>query len=67
MFWFLATVALSPAATLWSFLVIRAVRWYGIATCRRTGWLTRQQVEVTATSHTPHPTATDTPAATPAR
>jgi len=44
----LTTVTLSPVATLWSFIVLRAVRWYGIATCRRTGWLTRQQVEVTA-------------------
>ena len=41
-----ATVALSPIATLWAFFVLRAVRLYGIATCRKTGWGTRQSVEV---------------------
>jgi hypothetical protein len=33
-------------ATLWAFFVLRAVRWYGMATCRRTGWGTRRTVEV---------------------
>ena len=45
-----ATVALSPIATLWAFFVLRAVRLYGIATCRKTGWGTRQSVEVSMTS-----------------
>jgi hyaluronan synthase len=43
----LLTVALSPLATLWAFTVLRVVRWYGMATCRKTGWGTRKTVEVT--------------------
>jgi len=44
----LVTVALSPLATLWSFVVLRAVRWYGMVTCLKTGsWGTRETVEVT--------------------
>ena len=31
-----------PAAMLWSALVLRPLRWYGIATYRRQGWTTRQ-------------------------
>jgi len=42
------TVALFPVAALWAFFVLRAIRWYGIATCRKTGWGTRQEVEVRA-------------------
>jgi hyaluronan synthase len=42
----LLTVALSPLATLWAFTVLRFVRWYGMATCLKTGWGTRQNVEV---------------------
>jgi len=37
----LLTFALAPVATLWSFFVLRALRWYAIATCLKTGWGTR--------------------------
>lgn len=43
----LITVALAPIATLWAFFVLRPLRWYAIATCLRTGWGTREEVEVT--------------------
>ncbi|MGA4538878.1 glycosyltransferase [Uniformispora flossi] len=42
----LGTFALAPLAVLWGFTVLRAVRWYGMATCARTGWGTRDVVEV---------------------
>ena len=35
-----------PIAVLWSMTVLRFLRWYGIATCWKTGWGTRQTVEV---------------------
>ncbi|MCD2196150.1 glycosyltransferase [Actinomycetospora endophytica] len=44
----LATLALSPVATLWAFTVLRVVRWYGMATCLKTGWGTREEIEVTS-------------------
>jgi hyaluronan synthase len=31
-----------PAAVLASWTILRAMRWYGMATCARTGWGTRQ-------------------------
>ncbi|MFJ8862201.1 glycosyltransferase [Streptomyces sp. NPDC102451] len=37
----LATWALTPLALLWSWTVLRPVRWYGLLTCMRTGWGTR--------------------------
>jgi hyaluronan synthase len=37
---------LSPVATLWAFFILRPLRWYGAATCLRTGWGTRRVVEV---------------------
>jgi hyaluronan synthase len=37
---------LSPVATVWACFVLRPLRWYGAATCLRTGWGTRQVVEV---------------------
>ena len=40
-------VALLPFAALWYVLVLRQIRFYGIATCWRQGWVTRQHVEVT--------------------
>lgn len=40
------TVVLSPLASLWAFFGLRLVRLYAIATCRRTGWGTRESVEV---------------------
>lgn len=42
-----ATWALAPVAALWAFFVLRPVRWYAMATCLRTGWGTRADVEVT--------------------
>lgn len=45
-----ATWLLMPAAVLWAWLVLRPVRWYGMATCARTGWGTRDDgAEVTLT------------------
>jgi hyaluronan synthase len=42
------TWLLMPAAVLASWTVLRAMRWYGMATCARTGWGTRQHgAEVT--------------------
>lgn len=43
----LLNYALAPVATLWLITVLRIVRWYGYATCMKTGWGTRKQVEVT--------------------
>ncbi|WP_060633943.1 glycosyltransferase [Pseudonocardia sp. EC080610-09] len=67
----LFTLALSPIATLWAFFVLRFVRWYGTVTCLRTGWGTRETVEITAepstaaaTAPAPGPVATPTPAPT---
>ena len=42
----LATLIYYPAALLWGILVLRPLRFYGIATWRKQGWVTRQQVEV---------------------
>lgn len=39
-------IALLPVAALWYVLVLRQIRFYGIATCWRQGWVTRQHVEV---------------------
>jgi hyaluronan synthase len=41
-----ATFAMEPVAALWSFFVLRFLRYYSIATCLKTGWGTRQDVEV---------------------
>lgn len=38
---------LAPVATLWLITVLRGVRWYAWLTCLKTGWGTRQKVEVT--------------------
>lgn len=38
---------LAPLAALWAYFVLRPVRWYAMATCLRTGWGTRKEVEVT--------------------
>jgi hyaluronan synthase len=44
----LLTWAMSPLVSVWSFAVLRFVRLYGMATCTRTGWGTRQNgAEVT--------------------
>lgn len=37
----LATFALAPLAIIWSFVVLRLVRWYGMATCWHIRWGTR--------------------------
>jgi hyaluronan synthase len=37
---------LTPVVALYSFFVLRVLRYYAIATCLRTGWGTRAQVEV---------------------
>jgi len=42
----LVGVALLPAAALWYLLVLRQIRFYGIATCWRQDWVTRRRVEV---------------------
>jgi hyaluronan synthase len=42
----LAGILLLPAASFWYLLVQRQIRFYGIATCYRQGWITRQKVEV---------------------
>lgn len=39
-------IFLLPFAALWYTLVLRQIRFYGIATCWRQGWVTRKQVEV---------------------
>ncbi len=40
-------IALMPVAAVWYLLVLRQIRFYGIATCYRQGWVTRKKVEVT--------------------
>lgn len=40
------TFLMQPIATLYSFFVLRFVRWYAIFTCLKTGWGTRADVEV---------------------
>lgn len=45
----LLTFSLAIVLTFWSFFVLRFVRWYSMFTCRRTGWVTREAVEVKAT------------------
>jgi hyaluronan synthase len=40
------TWLLTPVAVVFALLVLRAIRWYGVATCWRTGWGTRKTVEV---------------------
>lgn len=40
------TYLLSPIAGLWSLFVLRPLRFYGALTCLKTGWGTRQKVEI---------------------
>ena len=42
------SLILSPAATLWSALILRPLRVWGMVTSGKMGWNTRQQVEVTS-------------------
>lgn len=50
------TWLLMPAAVIGAWTVLRAMRWYGMATCARTGWGTRQngaEVSLTPTEALP--------------
>jgi hypothetical protein len=38
---------------LWYLVVLRQIRFYGIATCWRQGWVTRANVEVRLSNDTP--------------
>ncbi|MER7874850.1 glycosyltransferase [Streptomyces solisilvae] len=38
----ICTWLLMPLAVIWAWTVLRFMRWYGVATCARTGWGTRQ-------------------------
>ncbi|MFF7198243.1 glycosyltransferase [Streptomyces sp. NPDC008079] len=50
-----ATWFMMPLAVLWAWTVLRAMRWYGMATCARTGWGTRQNgAEVSLDTAEPH-------------
>ena len=42
----LGGIMLMPLAGLWYLTVLRQIRFYGIATCTRQGWVTRAKVEV---------------------
>jgi hypothetical protein len=42
----LATLFFYPMALLWGNLVLRPLRFYGIATWKKQGWVTRAKVEV---------------------
>ncbi len=46
----LLTYAMSPVVLVWCWFILRPMRLYAMATCYRTGWSTRAQIEV---SHTP--------------
>jgi len=52
----LVTWLLMPLAVIGGWTVLRAMRWYGMATCARTGWGTRQNgAEVALGNTTPLP------------
>ncbi|MGW5679356.1 glycosyltransferase [Streptomyces sp. NPDC003860] len=46
----LGTFALAPLTMIWGMVVLRALKWYGAATCARTNWGTRAEVEVRLSS-----------------
>lgn len=50
----LASTVLLPFAALWYLLVLRQIRFYGMATCHRQGWVTRKKVEVTLSGPPAH-------------
>lgn len=52
--WRVCTWLLAPAAALWSAVVLRGVRWYAVATCWRTGWGTRNKVQLRLSPDAPH-------------
>lgn len=43
----LVSVSLLPFAACWYLVVLRQIRFYGMATCYKQGWVTRGEVEVT--------------------
>ncbi|MFJ1653467.1 glycosyltransferase [Streptomyces sp. NPDC088337] len=49
----LATWLLMPLAVIGSWTVLRFMRWYGVATCARTGWGTRQNGAEVALAQAP--------------
>lgn len=44
------TFLLAPLATLWTFFVLRIVRWYAMATCKQMNWGTRKNIEVSTSN-----------------
>jgi hyaluronan synthase len=57
------TWLMMPLAVIGSWTVLRAMRWYGVATCARTGWGTRQNgAEVALVGAGPAPAAEAGPA-----
>jgi len=44
------TLATAPVAAVWGLTVLRVLRWYAIATFVRTGWGTRDEIEVRDTT-----------------
>ena len=54
--WQIRTLLLAPAMLVWTAFVLRPLRLYAIATCRRTGWGTRSgKIEVTLPQGRQHP------------
>jgi len=51
--WLMSTLLL-PFAALWYLLILRQIRFYGMATCHRQGWVTRKKVEVTISGPPTH-------------
>ncbi|WP_432589956.1 glycosyltransferase [Streptomyces sp. HD1123-B1] len=57
------TWLLMPLAVIWAWTILRALRWYGVATCAKTGWGTRQNgAEVTLHDDQAEPLTTVIPA-----
>lgn len=54
----LFTYLLAPVALVWSALVMRGIRLYAMVTCLKTGWGTRQKVEITYDMDDPKELAT---------
>jgi hyaluronan synthase len=49
----LALVVVTPLAALWSLLVLRPARLYGIFTCLKQGWVTRADIETSSAGSVP--------------
>lgn len=54
------TYLLAPVALVWSAIMLRGIRLYAMATCLKTGWGTRQGVEIVYKSDDPKELATST-------